>query len=188
MYLLWPHTYESLDNSLELFAANLDKLKAAQIVDINDVIDQVRRATDASRNLRSLVIAAQPGAVWQNREEFDKIVARIQRVSADRSRILELATELERGAVVHRRTLRIDQTNLLREHAVMELRSTADLQGEPPVLPGPAAERWIEWACDLKEPDDAEALRTLRDRFTHLDNFIANLDTDMWVSGTKAAA
>lgn len=186
MYSLWPHTHESLDNSLALFAEGLGKLKAAQPVDITEVVEQLKAAAEAARNLRSLVLSTKPDASWNSREEFDALVARIQKVSEARSRLLALATELEAGTVVHRRALRVDQVNQLREQAIIELRSHAERSGEPPILPGPEAEHWINWACALKEPEDAGALQTLRSRFAALDEFITNLEPDMWFVGTNA--
>jgi len=100
-----------------------------------------------------------------------------------RSRLLALATELERGCITHHRTVRINQLNLLRQQAVQELRSHANAEVEPPSLPGPESSHWIEWACRLKEPEDAEALQTLRSGFPHLDDFVANLESDMWIAG-----
>jgi flagellar biosynthesis/type III secretory pathway chaperone len=181
---LWPHTHESLDNSLALFAAGLKKLKAAQSVDIAEVVDQLRTAAEAARNLRSLVLSAKPDSSWHSREEFDELVARVQKISEDCARLQALAMELEAGAIVHRRALRVEQVNHLREEAISELRSHAQPGGEPPTLPGPETDHWVKWACALKEPEDASALQGLRSAFPAVDDFIANLEPDMFV-GTK---
>src|SRR5271165_5774185 len=98
-----------------------------------------------------------------------------------KARLLALATELERGSVVHNRAIRVTQVNQLRDQAIQELRFQALVAREPAVLPGPEPENWVPWACTLEEPDDAEALQTLRDGFVHLDEFVANLEPDMWV-------
>jgi hypothetical protein len=50
------------------------------------------------------------------------------------------------------------------------------------VLPGPEADEWIEWACRLQEPEDSEHLQALRTRFAHLDDFVANLEPNMWTA------
>ena len=97
-----------------------------------------------------------------------------------RSRLLALATELERGSIVHHRVLRVNELNYLRDQAIKELRSQAKLPSGPKTLPGPEADQWIEWACALREPQDAEALQTLRKGFARLDDFIANLEPNMW--------
>ena len=76
--------------------------------------------------------------------------------------------------------------NQLRDQAINELRSQAE--GTPPILPGPEADRWVEWACGLQEPEDADSLETLRNTFGHLDDFIANLEPGMWVTKTVPGA
>src|SRR5271165_7056444 len=89
---------------------------------------------------------------------------------------------------MYRRTARVDQLNQLRDQAIKELRSMAGLEGAPTTLPGSEADEWIEWAVALKEPEDAESLQTLRSGFPHLDEFIANLEPDMWTSKVETPA
>jgi len=98
-----------------------------------------------------------------------------------RARLLALATELERGDVVHHRAIRVTQVNQLRDQAIQELRFQALVAREPATLPGPDAEKWVSWACSLQEPDDAEALQNIRESFAHVDEFVASLEPDMWV-------
>lgn len=185
MISLWPSTINSLNDSLSALHGSLGKIKAAKSVDITDVIDQLKNAAESSRNLRALVLAELPEASWQNREELDAIVEEIsKRIEArnleqKRFRLLGLATHLERGTIVHRRTVRLNQLQQLRDQAVKELRAQAALPS-PPVLPGPEADDWIDWACKLKEPEDAESLQNLRNGFAHVDEFIANLEPEMW--------
>jgi len=187
MNSLWPSTIASLDDSLTVLSESLEKLKAARSVNITEVIEQLKTAAESARNLRALVSAELPEAKWQNREELDDLMAEIQkRVEARnieqlRTRLLTMAAELERGSIVHRRAVRVNQMNQLREQAVKELRSQAGLQGTPATLPGPDSDEWIEWACGLQEPDDTESLQTLRNAFPRLDDFIANLEPNMWV-------
>ena len=84
---------------------------------------------------------------------------------------------------MHRRTLRVNQLNELRDQAINELRSQARLEaGAPQALPGPEADEWIDWACGLQEPEDAESLQTLRNGFARLDDFVANLEPNMWIA------
>jgi len=78
--------------------------------------------------------------------------------------------------------LRLYQLNQLRDQAIKELRSLAGTEEAPQTLPGPEANQWIEWACGLKEPEDAEFLQTLRNGFVHLDDFVANLEPGMWAA------
>ena len=189
MSSLWTSTITSLDDSLALLGTSLEKLKAAVSVDITEGTEQLKTATESARNLRALVLSELPEASWQNREELNALLEKIQkRIEARtleqlRSRLLALATELERGSIVHRRTLRVNQLNQLRDQAINELRSQARLEaGAPQALPGPEADEWIDWACGLQEPEDAESLQTLRNGFARLDDFVANLEPNMWIA------
>lgn len=106
---------------------------------------------------------------------------------ARRSRLLVLANELERGNIVHHRAARVTQLNQLRHEAIKELRFHASVGAMPPVLPGPEAAEWVQWACGLKEPEDGESLEAIRQGFSRLDEFVANLEADMWVPAGRAA-
>jgi protein TonB len=177
----------SLDAPLALLDKNLEKLKAAQSVDIAEVIEQFRLAAESAQIVHQLVLSELPAVSWQNREELDALMEKIQTIldvrtlEQLRARLLALATELESGSIVHRRAHRLSELNQLRDQAVNELRSQASLEGAPQTLPGPEAHQWIEWACGLKEPQDAESLQTLRVGFPHLDDFVANLEPNMWI-------
>jgi len=192
MISLWPSTINSLNDSLAALHGSLGKIKAAKAVDLTEVIDQLKTAAESSRNLRALVLAELPEASWQNRDELDAIVEEIsKRIEArnleqKRFRLLGLATHLERGTIMHRRTVRLNQLQQLRDQAVKELRSQAALPS-PPALPGPEADEWIDWACKLKEPEDADALQNLRNGFARLDEFIANLEPEMWTARKEVA-
>src|ERR1700678_4022218 len=185
MIPLWPSTISSLNDSLAVLYGSVGKLQGAKSVDISEVGEQRKTAAESSRNLRALVLSEMPEASWQNREELDGLLDEISKrvearaIEQRRSRLTALAAELERGNIVHRRAVRVTQLNQLRDDAVKELRSQARLQS-PPVLPGPEADEWLEWACGLNEPQDTEFLRALRDGFPHVDEFVANLEPQMW--------
>lgn len=184
----WRSALASLDDSLALLRESLGKLEAAQSINIVESIEQFNLASESARNLRGLVLSELPEASWQNREELGALLQEMQkRVDARHSEqlrfhLLALATELERGRIVHRRALRVNQLNQFREQAIKELRSRAGLDGTPQTLPGPEADEWIEWAFALKEPEDAESLQILRNGFAHLDDFVAHLEPDMWIA------
>ncbi len=111
--------------------------------------------------------------------------AKIEEVHKNlRERLLSLAGELQRGSVVHHRAVRVTQLNQLRDEAVKELRSQVKAGGTPVSLPGPKADQWVEWACSLREPEDAEAVEIIREGFPQLDDFIAHLEPNMWVPGS----
>jgi cobalamin biosynthesis Mg chelatase CobN len=191
MSSLWQSTRSSLDDSLALLFDSLGKLEAAKSVDTAAVIEQLKVAAESARNLRTLVLAEMPEASWRNREELEALIEEIQkRVEARtleqlRSRLLALASQLERGTIVHRRAFRVNELNELRNQAIAELRSQAGLKGTPQVLPGPEADEWLEWACGLQDPEDAESLQVLHNRFARLDDFVANLEPNMWVIKTE---
>jgi len=185
MSSMWQPAYASLDEALTHLSDSVDKLRAAKSVDVAEVVEQLATAAEAARNLRSFVASILPDATWQNREDLDGILKHIHRVLGARSRLEALAVELERGSIVHRRAVRVSHLTELRDLAVQELRSHAGPGEMPPSLPGPEADQWIEWACGLKEPEDAEALETLRSGFAQLDNFIVNLEPGMWKVKTE---
>jgi len=194
MSSLWPPARASLDDALTLLCETLRKLEAAQSVDIAAVIAQLEKAGESGRDLRALVSSELPDASWQNREELDALLEKIQeRIEARnleqlRGRLLALAGELERGSIVHRRAVRVEQLNQLRDQAVNELRAQAGLEGAPQTMPGPEADEWIKWACGLKDPEDADTFKALRNGFAHLDDFIARLEPNMWTAKKETPA
>src|ERR1022692_1621918 len=117
MSSLWPPARASLDDALTLPCETLGKLEAAQSVDIAAVIAQLEKAEESGRDLRALVSSELPEASWQNREELDALLEKVQeRIEARnleqlRGRLLALAGELERGSIVHRRVVRVEQLN-----------------------------------------------------------------------------
>ena len=179
----------SLDAALLSLSETLAKLKSAQSVDVRNVIEQLTVAAESARDLRAYVGAELPQAAWRSRDELDALLVKIQRLAEARAleqlrgRLLALADELAHGRIVHRRAARVDQLNELRGLAISELRSLG-----PKTLPGPDAAEWIEWACLLKEPEDADTLGTLRLEFPNLHEFVVNLDQGMWVGAEPSAA
>jgi hypothetical protein len=194
MSALWQSTRTSLDDSVALLGKSVDQLKAARTVDIAEVTEQLKAAGESARNLRSLITSEAPDASWKNREELDTLLKEIERkvearaIEEQRSQLLSLAAELERGSIQHRRAIRVTQLNQLRDQAVSELKSQAKQPGAPPSLPGPKdADEWLEWACNLQEPEDTADLQTLRGKFAQLDEFVANLEPNMWTLAKEAA-
>ena len=190
----WPSTLASLDQDLALLCDSLEKLEAAESVDVGKVVEQLKATAAVSVELRGLVLAELPDASWQDRKELQALLEEItRRIEAReeeqrRSSLLALAAELERGNIVHRRAVRVTQLSELRQEAIEELRSFARLKQRPPTLPGPDTDRWMQWACGLKEPEDADSLQALRTAFPWLDEFVANLEPGMWVTTLSQAA
>ena len=182
-----PSVISSLDDSLALFCGSLGEIQAAKSVDVALVIDQFKAAAESAEKLRTFILSEMPDASWESREQLDSVLDQIQknlearRLEALRSRLLDLAAELERGNIVHRRAARVTELNQLRAQAIDELLSQASADAAPHDLPGPEAPEWIDWACELKEPEDTDSLRLLREGFARLDDFVANLEPEMWV-------
>ena len=120
----------------------MGKLNAGIAIDLADVIEQLNLAAESARMVRELVLSELPEASWQNREELDALIEEIQKTIEARNleqrrlRLLALATELERGSIVHRRALRVNELNQLRDQAINELRSQAGEEGAPPTSAG----------------------------------------------------
>ncbi len=183
MSSLWHFTRESLDQSLSVLQENLANLKAAKPVDTTQLIQNFEAAAESARNLRSLVSSEIPDASWQTRNELEALLDQIEGIrelKARRARLLDLASGLQRGSIVHRRAARVDQLNQLRDSAINQLRTLAEREEMPPSLPGPDPDQWVEWASNLKEPEDSESLKTLRGLFPQLDAFVAHLEPEMW--------
>jgi TonB family protein len=181
-----PSALASLDESLALPYESLGELNAVQPVQIQAIIKKLKQAEEAARSLRTYVNSVLPQASWESREELEELIVRVERILATRSRILALATELEHGRIVHRREFRVEQLNRLRKQALDELRSWTKSEADPPTLPGPEAEQWIDWACGLREPEDAESLQALRNGYALLDDFVADLEPGMWLAARES--
>ena len=176
-------TRSSLDESLVLPIDSWGKLKAARSIDIKEVVVQLKAAAEAAEKLRSFVLSEQPGATWKNRQELDALLEKIDKeiqVRTLRSQLLDLAAELERGSVSHRRAARVEQLTQFRNDAIKELRNKAAAKGVPARLPGPAADQWFPWACALEEPGDTKTLDLLRTSFPALEDFVSHLEPGMW--------
>jgi periplasmic protein TonB len=183
MSSMWASTVASLDDSLAALDAVTKQFEAATPVDLPQAIERIKIAAESSRSLRTFVLSELPEADWHDRNELNALLQAIE-VQYRRSQLLALAAELERGNIVHRRAARVTQLTELRTEAVEELRSLAAAEKAPPTLPGPAADRWMDWACSLQEPDDTPSLQSLREGFPWLDEFVAALEPGMWVVST----
>ncbi len=195
MDAIWFSTIKSLDTSLAQLRANVAKMNAALPVDVSEILEQLKSADESAGTLRSLLHSELPSASWDNRQELELLIGEVQKqievreMEQRRSKLLALANELALGNITHRRAVRVKQLNELREDAIAELRAMASSgNGSVKSLPGPDSETWIAWACALKEPEDIDSLQTLRTEFAHLDEFVANLEPNMWVAKAETTA
>ncbi|MGO9269453.1 MAG: hypothetical protein ACLQOO_04210, partial [Terriglobia bacterium] len=77
MSSLWPSALASLDDSLALPFASVDQLRAANSIDIEEIIKQLETAAESAQALRALVSEQLPEASWQNREELNALLEKI---------------------------------------------------------------------------------------------------------------
>jgi len=106
MSSLWPSALASLDDSLALPFASVDQLRAANSIDIEEIIKHLETAAESAQALRSLVSEELPEASWQNRGELnallEKIPNRAETGSSEQppSPVLTPETEFELDTVV----------------------------------------------------------------------------------------
>ena len=109
--------------------------------------------------------------------------AQLRLVEERRSRLLDLAAELDAGAVRHRFESRASSLNSLRLDAVRELRTISALPDQDKELPGPAASEWIHWLCNLPEEHYSTVFEGLRQDFPALEAFTVEMEESYWTPG-----
>src|SRR6516164_3563099 len=124
----------SLDDLSTLLSQSSEKLRAGTLLDVTQVVEQLKTAAESARTVREAVLSELPDASWQNRDELDALLERVRIISEERaavqrqrSRLLALAAALESGSIVHRRAQRLAELQQLRGNAINELRSQAAL-------------------------------------------------------------
>ncbi len=180
---------EKLDDSLQNVQSQVEWLRAG--LEVSD--DQLLRSlSDAHQNallVRDLVHAERPAANWNDRSALEQLMhdlekeAQIKLMEQRRSKLLELADELDAGTVRHRFEARAASLNSLRLDAVRELRLAAALPEQQKELPGPEAGQWLHWACNLLEENDATVFTELRTDFPALEEFAVEMEESYWVPG-----
>ncbi len=106
MSSLPPSALASLDDSLVLPFESVEQLRAAQSIDIEEIITELETAAESAQALRALVSEGLPEASWQNREELDALLEKLSK-PAEPTRpepapapVSTLEPELEPDAVV----------------------------------------------------------------------------------------
>jgi ribosome maturation protein Sdo1 len=64
----------SLDDSLSQAYESLRKLQAAQSINVEDTIAQLKVAASSAKELRAMVSSELPNASWENRAELDALI------------------------------------------------------------------------------------------------------------------
>lgn len=176
-----------LDSNLQAIQRQVDRLQAGLLINEEQLGEALEEACHHSASLRELIRAENPDADWKNRDDLDQLIhgleiaAAARRNQQRRNRLLELAMELDAGAIKHRFESRTATLNELRRDAVKELRTEAALPEQTRQLPGPEAYAWLSWACTLDDEKDAVVLANLRRDFPALERFTAEMDESYWI-------
>ena len=180
-----------LDASVQTFQAQLEGLRAGLEVNEGQVRQALKEANSHAMALRDLLRAELPDAQWKDRQDLDRLIHELE-VAAKarlnqqrRTRLLELANELDAGRARHRFESRAAALNELRLEAVNELRTEAALPEQTKELPGPSVDQWLSWAYNLDDKKDAMALEGLRRDFSALERFTCEMEESHWVPGQR---
>ena len=180
-----------LDDCLQAVQMQVEYLRSGLEVDDAQLTTALEDACQNAAEVRELIRAERSDANWNNRESLDsltlelEIAAHERRNQELRTRLLELADELEAGTVKHRSEARTNALNSLRQEAIQELRAEAAIPEQSKELPGPEASEWLHWALNLEESKDADALQSLRTDFVALDQFAGEMEENYWTPGNR---
>lgn len=181
-----------LDHSIRAVQEQLDGLRAGLNFDEEQLRRSLTTAFQHSTTVCDLIRAERPDAGWEDRQALERLIQQLEMAAAARknqqrrSRLVELAKELDAGTIKHRLETRTAALNSLRLQAVKELRTEAAFSEQSKVLPGPSAGLWLRWACNLDEEKDADALATLHQDFIALERFTGEMDESYWIPARRA--
>jgi len=191
MYSPFSSALIKLDGSLQAIQSQLDSLRAGLEIDDAQLSQSLMEARQHAATLRDLIRADRPDATWNDRNTLDQLVreldiaAKARRDELRRTKLLELATELDAGRVQHRFDARTTTLNTLRLEAVKELRTEAALEERENDLPGPNPSDWLHWACNLQDSTDAVVLVNLRRDFPAVERFAGEMEERYWIPGQR---
>lgn len=180
-------TMQNLAAQAAEWRGRIEQIEAGQAVDRAAALAALMRLLDLGQNLRDAILSEDRTAVWHTRQELEALISRLGDAAAKRQKMIDLAGRLTAGTVTHRRERTREERLSERDAAVSELmeRST---QANAPDLPGPEAALWLEWACSLEDSTAGEVLIALNREFPRLDDFVRQLEIEMWHDGHVAAA
>ena len=182
-----------LDGSLRTIQVQVERLRSGSGDDEEQLKQSIADARQHASVLRDLIRAENADAKWSDREALEQLILALEiaadekRVQQRRTKLLELANELEAGSVKHRSSARAAALDSLRLKAVAQLRELAGRKEQEKELPGPQASDWVPWVCNLQEENDAATLGELRQNFSALDEFAASIEESFWVPEDRAA-
>jgi len=181
-----------LDSLLLTIQSQVERLRSGLDDDENQLKQRLAEARQHASVLRDLIRATSAEAKWNDREALEHLILALEiaadekRIQERRSKLLELASELEAGSVKHRASARAEALNSLRVKAVTQLRDLAARNEQEKAVPGPEASQWVHWVCNLQEEKDAATLAELGANCSALYEFAASLEESFWVPGERA--
>ena len=179
-----------LDDNLQIIHAQVEWLRAGLEFDDQQLTGNLTEARGHGAAVRDLIRTERFDASWHDREGLERLIheleiaAQERRNQQRRTKLLELAAELDAGSIKHRLEARAAGLNKLRQEAVQQLRTEAALADQVKDLAGPRASQWLHWACNLQEEKDGFVLSRLRKDFAALDRFVAGMEESYWVPGS----
>jgi len=180
-----------LDGSLQTIQSQLDCLRAGLEVNADQLSHSLTDARQHAATLRDLIRAERPDASWIDRMALDQLIheleiaAEARRNEQRRTKLLDLANELDAGRVKHRFDARTTALNALRLEAIKELRTEAGLSGQVKDLPGPNASEWLHWVCSLQDAKDASVVTNLRRDFGAVERFAGEMEENYWIPAQR---
>ena len=179
-------TLQSLSQQASLWRDRIDQIEAGQPMNRTEWMTDFGGFLALNQNLRDAISSEDSSARWTTRRELEALVERLDGMAAVRTRYLELAHALSSGTVVHHRERTRRERLELRDAAVAELMEIS-AHANPPELPGPAADAWLQWACSLEDEVNDPSLVMLQKNFPRVDDFVRQLDFKTWQAGIPAA-
>jgi hypothetical protein len=180
-------TLQSLAEQARQWREKIDLLEAGQQVDRTEAIADLGKLLDVCQNLRDAILSEDSAAVWHTKDELHSVVSKLDDAAVKRQRYLDLAQFLAAGTVSHRREKTRQERLRLRDAAVAELMEIS-AQTAPPDLPGPAVPEWLSWACNLDDSTDDPDLKNLNANFPRVDDFVRQLEIELWHDGSVVSS
>ena len=174
-----------LDDSIRVLEERLHSLDASLEVPREEFIQSLTEARQNADTVRELIRAERPDVEWEDRLSLEKLIgdvaaaAEADRKELRRRQLLDLAEELNAGAITHRLKSRVTALEALREDAVRELQAEAN-EEQPKELPGPEASAWMQWACGWQENAGTDRFSELEGDFPALLRFAGEMEETYW--------